>query len=125
MRYVQENCRNVFSLSLGQFWNIEIEVEEHAEPFNRALRSDDFTVTVHPNDSNRKRSFVALESSVTWEFEKKPCLYVGNSQAGPLGEDVAPNESVIEGSYKDYMVDSIFSPNFIFAHFDQDNCMAK
>jgi hypothetical protein len=110
---------------LGQFWNIEIEVEEHAEPFNRALRSDDFTVTVHPNDPSRKRSFVALESSVTWEFEKKPCLYVGNSQAGPLGEDVAPNESVIEGSYKDYMVDSMFSPNFIFAHFDQDNCMAQ
>ena len=98
---------------------------EHTDTFNGASRSDDYTVTVHPNDPNKIRSFVALVSSVTWEFEKKPCLYVGNSQAGPLGEDVTPNESVIEGTYKDYMVDSMFSPNFMFAHIDQDNCMAK
>ena len=68
---------------------------------------------------------MALRSSVTWEFEKKPCLYVGNSQAGPLGEEVGSNDSVIEGTYKDYIVESIFSPNFKFAHIDDENCMTK
>ena len=36
------------------------------------------------------------------------CLYVGNSQAGPLGETVDPNDSVIERTYKNYKVDSMF-----------------
>ena len=83
-----------------------------------------FTVTVRYPGSNERR-FVALRSSVTWEFEKKPCLYVGNSQAGPLGEVVDPNDSVIEGTYKDYIVESIFSPNFKFAHIDDENCMTQ
>ena len=60
---------------------------------------------------------------MTWEFEHKPCLYVGNSQAGPLGEeDVDPNDSVIEGSYVDYRVDSMFSSNFTFSYFDEEAC---
>ena len=83
-----------------------------------------FEVTVRYPGSDERR-FVALRLSVTWEFEKKPCLYVGNSQAGPLGEVVDPNDSVIEGTYKDYIVDSIFSPVFKFAHIDEDNCMTK
>ena len=60
---------------------------------------------------------------MTWEFEKRPCLYVGNSQAGPLGEAVDPNDSVIEGTYRDYEVDSLFSPEFKFYHFDKTHCM--
>ena len=62
---------------------------------------------------------------MTWEFEERPCLYVGNSQAGPLGErDVDPNDSVIEGSYMDYRVDSMFSSDFKFSHFEETRCPA-
>ena len=60
---------------------------------------------------------------MTWEFEKRPCLYVGNSQAGPLGETVDPNDSVMEGTYRNYEVDSLFSPDFDFSHFDETQCV--
>ena len=59
---------------------------------------------------------------MTWEFEKRPCLYVGNSQAGPLGEDVVPNDSVIEGVYSDYEVESMFASDFTFSHFEESRC---
>ena len=60
---------------------------------------------------------------MTWEFERRPCLYVGRSQAGPLAEeDVDPNDSVIQGTYRDYRVDSMFSSAFTFSHFDEDLC---
>ena len=56
---------------------------------------------------------------MTWEFEKRPCLYVGNSQASPLGKDVDPNDSAIEGTYGDYEVASMFASNFTFSHFEE------
>ena len=85
------------------------------------LRNDDYIITVlHPNSP--PRSFIGLRASVTWEFERRPCLYVGNPQAGPLEETVDPNDSVIEGTYRDYEVESLFSPDFVFSHFDETNC---
>ena len=69
-----------------------------------------------------ERQFVGIKSSVTWEFEERDCLYVGNSQAGPLGEIVDPNDSVIEGTYDSYEVDSLFSPDYGFSRFDEENC---
>jgi len=59
---------------------------------------------------------------VTWEFEKHPCIYVGNSQAGPIQEVDAPNDSVIEGEYTDYEVDSMFATDFIYSHFETSRC---
>ena len=47
---------------------------------------------------------------------------MGNSQAGPLGEAVVPNDSVIEGIYSDYEVNSIFSSDFAFSHFEEQRC---
>lgn len=97
-------------------------MEEHDGTFNGNMLSNDYKITVHPNTA-RERSFVGLKSQVTWEFERRSCLYVGNSQAGKLGEEVDPNDSVIEGSYKDYMVDSLFSPDFKYEHVDESTCM--
>ena len=51
-------------------------------------------------------------SDGTWGYEERPCLYVGNPQAWKLGE-VEPNDSVIEGNYRYYKVDSVFSLSFI------------
>jgi collagen type VI alpha len=111
---------------IGQFWNVPVTVTENTGTFQGRERNDDYVVSVGG------RKFVGLLSHVTWEFEEKPCLYAGNSQAGPLGEHVLGpngeddiNESVIEGMYKDYEVESLFSPNFKYAHINEDNCMTK
>ena len=52
-------------------------------------------LTIYP-----PRQFIGLGASMTWEFEKRLCLYVGNSQAVSLGETVDPNDSVIEEAYQ-------------------------
>ena len=105
----------------GQFWNIPVNFTENTGFFNGMLRDDDYIITVNYPGSP-PRSFIGLRASVTWEFEGRPCLYVGNPQAGPLWRTVDPNYSVIEGTYRDYKVDSLFSPHFAFAHFDETNC---
>ena len=74
-----------FSHSIGQFWNVPIDVEEYDGDFEGSARSNDYVVTVNYPGSP-PRSFVGVLSSVTWEFEKRPCIYVGNSQAGPISE---------------------------------------
>ena len=61
---------------------------------------------------------------MNWESEKKPCLYVGSSQAGQSGHVIEASDSVIEGRYTDYIVDSVFSPSFRFAQTDGNNCMS-
>ena len=110
----------------GQFWNVPIVVTENTGNFNNNIRNDDYIITVPGSPpspiGSPTRSFVGLLSSVTWEFEQRPCLYVGNSQAGPLGEAVFPNDSVIEGIYSDYEVNSIFSSDFAFSHFEEQRC---
>ena len=54
---------------------------------------------------------------MTWKFEKRVCYYVGNTQAGQLAEVSDPNDSVIEGTYNDYKVDSLFATNYVYSHF--------
>ena len=108
-------------LSLGQFWNVPIDVVEYDGEFGGSTRANDYVVTVnYPNSP--PRSFVGILSSVTWEFEKRPCIYVGNSQAGPIVEVDSPNDSVIEGEYTDYEVASMFATEFIYSHFDKSRC---
>ena len=60
---------------------------------------------------------------MTWESEQGPCLYVGDSQAGPVGVDEDPDDSVIEGTYQNYEVNSIFSSDFVFSHFEEYRCI--
>ena len=106
----------------GQFWNVPVDVIENTDSFNGVFCDDDYIITVNYPGTPPRR-FVGLRYSVTWEFEKRPCYYVGNSQAGPLGETVDPNDSVIEGTYRDYEVNSLFSPDFEFSHFDKTQCV--
>ena len=58
---------------------------------------------------------------LTWEFESKKCLYVGNRQGGPIGEVEDPNDSVIEGSYQDYVTGGAFMTKFTYAVFKESN----
>ena len=79
-----------------------VTVTPHNGDFGGVQRTDDYVITVDHPDSP-PRSFVGLRSEVTWEFEKRVCYYVGNTQAGQLAEVSDPNDSVIEGVYSDYI----------------------
>ena len=111
---------DLFSIP-GQFWNVPVTVSSYTGLFGGEDRTDDYIITVdHPQSD--PRSFVGLKYSVTWEFEKRVCYYVGNTQAGKLAEVSDPNDSVIEGDYTDYKVDSLFATDFKFSHFDVSRC---
>lgn len=109
----------------GQFWNVPVTVEEFTGLFDNVQRSDDYVITVrHPKTPSR--SFVGLESAVTWEMERRPCYFVGNGQGGKLSEDEVappdPNDSVIQGRYIDYIVESLFATKYDYSRFNEDFC---
>ena len=82
---------------------------------------DNYLITVDHPDEN-PRSFVGKKGPVTWEFEQRVCYYVGNSQGGKLGETVEPNDSVIQGNYAEYKVDSLFATAFKYSRFNTVRC---
>ena len=90
--------------------------------FGGVQRDDDYVITVNHPEAD-PRSFVGLRSGVTWEFERRVCYYVGNTQAGELAEVSEPNDSVIEGEYSDYQVESLFATEFIYTHFNEEKCL--
>ena len=118
------NGIELFSHLAGQFWNIPIGVS----PFD-LTESDNhlYSVSVRYPDS-KPRSFVGMLWPLTWDYREEYCLYVGNSQAGPLeAGDVrgGPNDPVIEGDYTLYKVDSSFATNFAFSHFEGFRCVGE
>ena len=68
------------------------------------------------------RVFTGFFYPLTWDFKEGPCLYVGNRQAGPIAEVDDPNDSVIEGTYSDYLVAGAFVTDFEFGLFNEDQC---
>ena len=110
---------NLCSLSTGQFWNIPINVAKYNGPTRGDVSNANlYTVTVkHPRSQNA-RTFVGRLHDLTWEFTPTSCLYVGNRQAGTIGEVVSPNDPVIEGSYTSYRVDNAFDNTYEFAVFN-------
>ena len=74
----------------------------------------------HP--SSPPRSFIGAMSSMSWDYESKQCIYAGSSQGGPTGEVADADDSVIEGSYKDYITADNFGTDFKYAVFDDDVC---
>ena len=105
----------------GQFWNVPVTISSYTGLFGGEARTDDYIITVdHPQSD--PRNFVGLKSDVTWEFEKRVCYYVGNTQAGKLAEVADPNDSVIEGDYNDYKIDALFGTDFKYSHFDETQC---
>ena len=127
-KYAYDLCPPALDMSmqcyfspLGQFWNVPIEVEEYDGDFRGSARADDYIVTVRYPGSE-PRSFVGLLYSVTWEHERRPCIYAGDSQAGSSNEVDTPNDSVIEGKYTDYEVASRFATDFVYSHFEESHC---
>ena len=111
-------------ITLGQFWNVPVSIK----PFSGLLKPDAvvysemFTVNITTNGN--LRTYPGWISQHTWDTkEEGPCLHVGNSQGGPLGEVIEPNDGVIESTYKSYRVNSAFSEeNYSFGLFSEDRC---
>ena len=104
-------CLYFTTLTPGQFWNIPVTVEEFTGEFGDEQRDNDYIIIVR-YPGTPPRSFVGIESSVTSELERRPCYFVGSEQAGPLVEVSEPNNSVIEGVYRDYIIESLFATSY-------------
>ena len=102
-----------------------MRVQEFTGLFDNDTRPDDYVITVRYPGAPL-RSFVGIKSDVTWELERRPCYFVGNGQGGKLSkEEIAspdPNDSVIEGYYTDYIVESTFATDYKYSHFDERKC---
>ena len=105
----------------GQFWNVPVTVEEFTGECGDEQRDNNYIITVR-YPGTPPRSFVGIESSVTWELERRPCYFVGSGQAGPLAEVSEPNDSVIEGVYSDYIIESLFATSYTYSHFLEGRC---
>ena len=78
-------------------------------------------MTVSPPGSD-PRSFPAEFFVRTWATSRYRCYYAGNAQGGEWGLLPGTDDSVIEGSYSDYRVDSIFAVDFDYNRFDSERC---
>ena len=69
------------------------------------------------------RSFLADHYNLVWDESFKPCLYAGSSQGGSIS-DVEPNDPVIEGSYHEYEVNSLFDHQFKYNRLNRnEDCL--
>ncbi|CAI8024285.1 hypothetical protein GBAR_LOCUS14114 [Geodia barretti] len=99
---------------LGQFWNIPISVGD--------LDSDSSPdIELYQPGHPSYRHFPALFYHLVWDLSDDGCYYVGNSQGGPEGSR-DPINSVIEGSYSQYIVDGLFDTEFEYERFDENAC---
>ena len=75
-------------------------------------------------ESASARSFLGEFYHLTWDKSRKPCLYVGTSQGGPTYDVEDPNDSVIEGDYRDYIIDNgdLFETAYKYVQFDEGRC---
>lgn len=80
-----------------------------------------YSVTVSPADSP-SRTFVAEYYDLTWELMRGTCFYAGTSQGGAPREFEEPNDSVIEGNFRDYRTQGIYDTDFKYDRFDSSLC---
>ncbi len=72
----------------------------------------------------QKKQFIGELSKRSWDKSLRSCLYVGSSQGGRLTDIPGPKDSVIEGTYSDYIVsDGLLGSFFEFSKFDTTICL--
>lgn len=82
-----------------------------------------WVITVTPPNGSPTRRFVGELYERAWDNSRSPCLYAGTSQGGAAVEfNEAFRDSVIEGHYSHYRVDSRFATNFRYERFDESRC---
>ena len=109
----------------GQFWNVPVSVEPFAGvDINNNTVPERYVINITSSLTDEKRSYTGWLYELTWSFEKGPCLYVGNRQAGPILKVKDPNDPIIEGVYLHYSVPSLFSEDgFVYGLFEEGNCL--
>ena len=114
-------------LSTGQFWNIPVSISPMTTTTPASLTLDSlpppYILTLSPPLS-RPRQFIARLYSNTWDKRGRECFYAGSAQGGPLGELESPQlrDSVIEGRYTDYRVNTLFDTEFTYTQFNSREC---
>lgn len=94
---------------LGQFWNIPITVTDVAgTPY----------IELYDEGHDRHRIFPAFFYDLVWDHSYDGCYYAGNSQGGPE-RSRDPINSVIEGTYSNYIMDGLFDTEFEYDRFDE------
>jgi hypothetical protein len=115
------NLRETSHGLLGQFWNVEISVQDYTGSFrNGATINNLVLVTLTPSDRD-PRTFPAWREQKTWD-NRMSCLYAGNQNGGTVFETVDAHDSLIEGEYKNYITGGPFSTVFTFTQFDETRC---
>nr|WNS50027.1 Na-Ca exchanger/integrin-beta4-like protein [Halisarca dujardinii] len=106
---------------IGQFWNVPIGIEPYTGVFDgKQLNKDDGVYLVHvayPGSQNR--TFVAEFRPRAWD-SKVPCLYAGNSMAGPMAEAPQYRDNVIDGAVNSYNVDNLFTTDYQHSKYKSD-----
>jgi hypothetical protein len=105
---------------LGQFWHLQFHQEEFAGEFNRGGTREGTVQITTPSDLG-SRSFISLHHPLTWDRREETCYYAGSKQAGATDYIPAPEDTIIEGGYTDYMVDHNFDTEFTFSVFSSED----
>lgn len=110
----------------GQFWNIPVTYTKYnGSGLPQGADVDRYyVVTVEPEAPSPPRSFLGEFYHLKWDKSREPCLYVGNAQGGPSYEIEDPNDSVIEGRYREYIIasDDLFETEYVYTQFADDRC---
>ena len=116
---------HIFFPHAGQFWNVPVNLEPYTGLDRNGMPVNNRYQINVPSRSlpNTDRSFTGIFYEFNWSHERKPCLYAGNRQAGPIYEIPSPNDPVIEGNYRDYKVPGAFEEEgYKYGLFDSDRC---
>uniref|UniRef100_A0A1X7VGN5 VWFD domain-containing protein n=1 Tax=Amphimedon queenslandica TaxID=400682 RepID=A0A1X7VGN5_AMPQE len=120
------NLRQTSHGLLGQFWNTPITIAPYTIQLTQSLLEDFdqtqlYTIQVSPVGGT-SRQFIGELYQRSWDRSFRPCLYVGSSQGGKLKDIPGPSDSVIEGSYIDYLVPGLLATDFKFSRFKNSFC---
>ena len=81
------------------------------------------TYTVNITIGGTPRSYTGYLYQSTWDHTEESCLYVGNTQGGPIAEVSQPNDPVIADIYTAYKVPGAYSEvGYVFGLFNEDQC---
>ena len=94
----------------GQFWNIPIAVTDvEGSPH----------IHLYELGHESYRIFPAVFYDLVWDLSDDGCYYAGNSQGGPE-RTRDPINSVIEGSYSQYVMDGLFDTEYMYDRFEEN-----
>ena len=107
----------------GQFWNVPVDITNEGIKLRQRhdKEVDKFRVITFTQSDGNVRNVPAKLQSRTWSSSQvSPCLYAGDSEGGHLFEVEEPNDSLLEGSYEDYVMAALFSTKYKYSKFVSD-----